>query len=195
MAGLSSMGQTSRQAACKVLAKHYTDVAVTIINNLADLEALVKRRPDLVFLGMDFIPTNPDLGLSDPNKIWLAEYLDNHNIAYTGSGRCGHELEHHKHLAKQAVHKAGFNTSPYYVAKQSEPQIAADMTLLFPLFIKPTNRGGGSGIDCNSVAHNFDELNSKVQSIATNLQSDSLVEEYLPGREFSVAILKSEYSQ
>jgi D-alanine-D-alanine ligase len=40
------------------------------------------------------------------------------------------------------------------------------------------------------VANNFRQLQSKVHSIATDLQSDSLVEEYLPGREFSVAILK-----
>ena len=193
-AWLSSMGKASREAACKVLAKHYTSVRVTIINNLADLEALVDRRPDLVFLGMDFILSNPDLGLNDPNKIWLAEYLDNHDIAYTGSGRCGHELEHHKHRAKQAILNAGLSTSPFFVAKQNTPQVASDMMLSFPLFIKPTNHGGGSGIDCNSLAHNFDELNSKVQSITANLQSDSLVEEYLPGREFSVAILKSEYS-
>src|SRR6185503_701270 len=66
--------------------------------------------------------------------------------------------------------------------------------LVFPLFIKPTDLGGGEGIDSSSVVHNFDELKLRVQSIAADLHSDSLVEEYLPGREFSVAILKSQHS-
>lgn len=69
------------------------------------------------------------------------------------------------------------------------------MRLTFPLFIKPTNRGGGLGINSDSVANNFYELEPKIQSIAANLESDSLVEEYLPGREFSVAILKYEASE
>ena len=50
------------------------------------------------------------------------------------------------------------------------------------------------GIDSDSVAHNFAQLCSKVSSIS-KLNSDSLIEEYLPGREFSVAILKDGYSE
>jgi D-alanine-D-alanine ligase len=62
------------------------------------------------------------------------------------------------------------------------------------LFVKPTNRGGGVGIDSDSVVHSFEELSSKVRSITTGLRTDALIEEYLPGREFSVAILKDGYS-
>ena len=65
------------------------------------------------------------------------------------------------------------------------------MAINFPVFIKPTDRGGGLGIDSKSVAQNYNELNLKIRSIAMKYQSDSLIEEYLPGREFSVAILKN----
>jgi D-alanine-D-alanine ligase len=37
-------------------------------------------------------------------------------------------------------------------------------------------------------------LTAKAKSIATAYAADALVEEYLPGREFSVAVLKDEYS-
>ena len=40
------------------------------------------------------------------------------------------------------------------------------------------------------MAYNFEDLYLKVNLISTKLRSDSIVEEYLPGREFSVAILK-----
>jgi len=50
------MSQDSRQAIEAVLAKHYADVKISIINSLADLEALVVRQPDLVFLGMECLP-------------------------------------------------------------------------------------------------------------------------------------------
>src|SRR2546422_735150 len=83
----SSMSRESRDAAQAVLSKHYAKVGVTIVNDLSDLESLVKLRPDLVFLGMTFLPVNSELGRNDPDKIWLAEYLDELNISYTGSNR------------------------------------------------------------------------------------------------------------
>jgi D-alanine-D-alanine ligase len=192
--GLSSVGRESGQGILGVLSKHYANVSVTIINNLSDLEALVARRPDLVFLGMKFIPMNPSLGQHDVNKIWLTQYLDEHEILYTGSNQSAHKLEFNKQLAKQRILGAGLKTAPFHVARQNEPLTPADLPFAYPMFIKPTNRGGGSGIDNFSLAHNFKQLQSKVRSLATQLQSDSLIEEYLPGREFSVAILKEEYS-
>ena len=143
---------------------------------------------------MKFIPVNSYLGAFGPNKIWLGRYLGERGIAYTGSDHKAHKLELNKHLAKQRVLDAGFETAPYCVFKQGQIPIVRGVTLTYPLFVKPTNRGGGSGIDSNSIVHNFGELKSKVESIATDLQSDSLIEEYLEGREFSVAILKKEYS-
>lgn len=192
--GLSSMSQKSRDAIRIVLAEHYTHVRITIVNNLSDLKALVARGPDLVFSGMKFIPTNPDLGINDTNKIWIAKYLDAHGIVYTGSNYRAHELELNKPLAKQQALDNGIQTSPFCVMKRNQTYARSAMPLSFPLFIKPTNRGGGLGIDSASVAHNFDQLESKVQAIAVNHQADSLVEEYLSGREFSVAILKQKYS-
>jgi len=46
------------------------------------------------------------------------------------------------------------------------------------------------GVDADSLVHTFTQLQSKVRSIADKLGSDALIEEYLPGREFSVGILK-----
>ncbi len=182
------MGAESRASVRAILAKRYTHVRISLVNNLGDLEALVARQPDLVFLGMKFIPHDPRLGQDDSRKIWLTHYLDEHDIAYTGSNHLAHELELNKDQAKQRVLDMGLKTSPFYVIQRQQPP-SMDMPFSYPVFIKPTNRGGGLGIDSDSVAHNFAQLVSKVRSI-TELNSDSLVEEYLPGREFSVAILK-----
>ncbi len=192
---LSSMSQVSCNAIYDVLSKHFTDVGVTIINNLADLNELVTSQPDLVFLGMEFIPSIPLLGLADPNKIWLTDLLDDHGIAYTGSCRTAHQLGRHKPLAKQRVLDTNLDTPTFCVIERNQPLNWDDIPLNFPLFVKPTNRGGGLGIDSNSVVHNFKQLLSKVRSLNTALGSDVLIEEYLPGREFSVAILKKELSE
>lgn len=191
---LSSMSQESCDGLITVLSKHYAEVGVTTVNNLSDLKRLVASKPDLVFLGMKFVPMDPALGLLSPAKIWVTKYLDEFGVAYTGSGHVAHKLELNKPLAKQRALDAGISTSPFHVIKQNQQPIWDDISLAFPMFVKPTNRGGGLGIDSDSVVHNFDQLQAKVASIATGLQSDSLIEEYVPGREFSVAILKNEYS-
>ena len=191
---LSQMSQRSRQAIEVVLAKHYADVRICIVNSLADLEALVVRQPDLVFLGMECLPIDQDLGLMDPNKIWLAEYFDERGIIYTGSCRAAIEIGRDKSLAKQGIHEAGLNTAPFLVVRRNQLLKTEQLPSAFPLFVKPVSRGGGAGIDSDSIVYDLDQLKAKVLTIAIKHHSDSLVEEYLPGREFSVAILKCELS-
>lgn len=188
--GLSSLSRVSAGAIKSVLAKHYSGVRVQNINTLADLQQLVVQRPDLVFLGMKFVPLNPILGQADPDKIWLAKYFDDNNIAYTGSGYKAHQLELNKSLAKQRVQIMGLQTSKFQVIGQNKPFTKASIDINYPVFIKPVDRGGGLGINDSSVAHTYPQLKAKVLSIANQHQADSLVEQYLPGREFSVALLK-----
>lgn len=191
--GLNSLSQESCDGVLVVLTKNYAKVGVTIVNNLQQLEALADIKPDLVFLGMKFVPANEELGLKDPNRIWLTDFFDEHDITYTGSSQTAHELELNKPLAKQCAQEAGIKTSPFLVIRQGQIPSRADFPLEFPLFVKPTSRGGGFGVDSDSVVLNFEQLQSKIQAISA-LQSDSLIEEYLSGREFSVALLKNEQS-
>lgn len=189
------MGSPSRQALLSTLSKQYVQVGITLIDTLADLEELVASKPDLVLLGMKFIPTDPALGMQDPNKIWISNYLEKNDIAHTGSDGAAHRLELNKPLAKQRVQLAGLSTSPFCVVKQGMVCAKDDISLKYPLFLKPTNRGGGQGVDEKSVVYNFDQLITKVESISNKYQSDTLVEHYLSGREFSVAILRNENSE
>jgi D-alanine-D-alanine ligase len=192
---LSSMSQLSSDAVLKVLTKSYKRVGITIINDLVDLNALVSLKPDLVFLGLEFIYKEKFVGFNDGHRIWVSEYLDDHNISYTGSNKFAHQLGRNKSLAKQRAIDFGLNTSPFYVVKQDEKIKPENFrNLKFPLFIKPLDLGGGIGIDDQSIVNDFRQLESKINSISIKFFSDSLVEEYLSGREFSVAILMEDQS-
>lgn len=191
--GLSSMSDESRRAIQAALAKVYSSVTITIINSVADLELLGLRKPDMVFLGMSFLPRDPTLGRHDTERTWISTYLDNHDIAHTGSSQSAHALERSKPLSKQRVHEAGLDTSIYLVVPIGSMPSATDLLMRFPLFVKPADLGGGAGIDSASVVHTYAELQAKIAKIHNRLHTSCLVEEYLPGREFSVAILKKEY--
>lgn len=189
-AGLSSMSEKSCASLFYSLQKNYETVGITTIRNEKDLADLVLYKPDLAFLGLKFIPKNPELGRADPDKIWISEYLEAHEIPYTGSNKEALARELDKERAKQCITDAGVRTAKFYVSAQNEPLNELSITLTYPLFVKPVDRGGGLGVDQQSLVINFDQLREKVSSIATIHKSDSLIEEYLPGREFSVAVLR-----
>ncbi len=180
---LSSMSIGSAQILKKTLKRTYSKVGVTNITCLQDLENLALTKPDLVFLGMKKLVTAGE-------DIWISEFLDSHDIPYTGSAKIAHELELDKSLAKKRVLAAGLSTSDFLVIEPGSNLSEHDVKLPYPVFIKPIDRGGGVGIDDNSVANNFSQLQEKVRSIHSDYDASALIERYLGGREFSVAILR-----
>lgn len=191
---LTSLGIESCDAMQSLLIKHYASVGVSVVNSESDLELLVAKRPDLVFLGVKFIPSNADAA-GETSKIWISSFLSEKGITHTGSEQHAIAYESSKPLAKQRVSDAGIKTAPFVVVAADQTYAGADMTLQFPLFVKPASLGGGCGIDTDSVVHNAADLAQKVASIQTKHNADSLIEEYLTGREFSVSILYDEDSK
>lgn len=181
---LSSLSLESCRAIQAVLERYYQTVGVSYVNSLEDLDSLIAIQPDLVFMGAKYITD------SNKRKIWLSDYLTQNKIEHTGSKMPAIRLEQSKPLAKQQIQRAGLKTPDYTAHYKGEP-VAVPESML-PVFIKPACLGGGQGIDESSVAHTQQQVASKVASLAA---VDILVEQYLAGREFSVAILRSAHSQ
>jgi D-alanine-D-alanine ligase len=190
---LNAMDRDSQLSIKAVLSKRYAKVAITIVDDLADLERLASKNPDLVVLGMKLILLEPLKSYDDSHKIWLSDYLQNKGINFTGSDTKALALEFDKPIAKQKVIDAGLDSSKYFISKINNPNIKHDLN--YPLFVKPTNRGDSKGIDDRSVVYTEPQLESKILSIHADCGSDALIEEYLSGREFSVAVIRQSYSQ
>lgn len=185
---LNAMTKDSQQDILTTLKKKYAKVAVTIVDTMQDLEILASKQPDFVVLGMKLILLNPELGYDDSPKVWLSDYLAECGINFTGSETNALQLEFDKPVAKQNVLDAGLESSAYFISTIAAPTFAHILT--FPLFVKPTNRGDSKGIDEQSVVCTQAELEAKIVSIHDECASDVLVEEYLSGREFSVAVIE-----
>jgi D-alanine-D-alanine ligase len=181
---LSSMGLKSCKMIQQVLAEEYENVVITYINNEEDLMDLVDRRPDLVFLGFK------NLESSSGEKIWISDVLDEHEINYTGSPGRAIKLDYNKDQAKKVINGAGLQTSAFFSAEPGQFETLDSLPISFPLFVKPPQEGGGKGIDDESVVHDLVSFNKKVSYISDRFQSPALVERYLAGREFSVALLE-----
>jgi len=192
---LSSMSYPSRQAIAGVLRERYENVSIALVDTKYDLDELVARGPDIVFLGLKYVPHDLSQDLQNPNKIWVSHYLTQNSLNHTGSSHDAHKLDIDKSLAKAKLRQADLKTADYMLLRQGQELKSKDVTLEYPLFVKPTNRGGGLGIDEDSIVYSFTELARKVNIISEELRSDVLVEQYLSGREFSVAILRSSGAQ
>ncbi len=185
---LNAMASGTRKTVRTALSKRYAEVGETVVNDMAGLEALVAKKPDLVILGMKMILLDPTQGYDDSPKMWLSDYLEKHGIAYAGSETAALVTEFDKPIAKQQVMDAALKSSAYFISSVKQPAFTHDLN--FPLFVKPTNRGGSKGIDERSVVYSQSELEAKIMAIHDEYGSDALIEEYLSGREFSVAVMK-----
>jgi D-alanine-D-alanine ligase len=183
---LSSMGSKSAAMMQELLARHYSRVEISLVSNRSELDDLVAQQPDLVILGVKQIPTTQ-------GKIWISAHLEAHGINHLGSQTAAIELDYDKPGSKQVVRSAGIATADSFMALPNEYS-TINMPLRYPLFVKPPNGGGGKGIDADSVVRNYAQFSHKVQQIADSYGSASLVETYLPGREFSVALLENSHT-
>lgn len=188
---LSSMGSKSANMIVMLLREHYAQVGISIVNDIADLETLISKQPDLVFLGLKRVKRAGSLGQIAGAPIWLSARLERAGLNYTGSKAPAIASDFNKPMAKQIVAAAGLKTAAYFTARDGQYSSANRLPLSFPLFIKPQNEGGGKGIGADSVVRSFAAYAQKVTALTRDYKSDALVEVYLPGREFSVALLET----
>jgi len=185
---LSAMNEGTQQAILAVLSKRYAKVGISIIDTMDELVALTAKSPDLVVLGTRFILLDAAKGYERSPKLWISGHFIEHGIAFTGSATGALMLEFNKHEAKQKVIDSGLRSSAYFMAKIGRPIPRHELT--FPLFVKPTDLAGSEGVDEKSVVYSQIELEARVAAVHNIYGSDALVEQYLPGREFSVAVFK-----
>jgi D-alanine-D-alanine ligase len=113
--------------------------------------------------------------------------LDQYKIPYVFSGPVIMGLSLNKHLAKLVVASSGVPVTPGCLINDSKD--LDKCYLNYPLFVKPVSEGTGKGITEKSLVNNPDELAKMVKWILSEFHQPALVEEYLPGREFTVGIV------
>ena len=113
--------------------------------------------------------------------------LDQYRIPYVFSGPVVMGVSLNKYLTRLVVAAAGVPVCPGIIAN-SVNDLDDLSALEFPLFVKPVAEGTGKGITTRSLVRDRESLVSLVQELLTNYNQPVLVEEYLPGREFTVGV-------
>jgi D-alanine-D-alanine ligase len=149
----------------------------------ADLDCLAtlrRRRPDMVFNIAEGLP-----GESREAQVpVLCEML---GVPHTGSGALTLALCLDKAMTKRVLRAAGVPTPRgTVIAPGATPAVGA---LPFPLFVKPLREGSSMGVTPESLVADPQALARQVQRIHAAYGEPALVEEFLPGREFTVGLL------
>jgi D-alanine-D-alanine ligase len=92
-----------------------------------------------------------------------------------------------KRRAKEIMSYHGVPTAPFVLAHS--PADARTVQLPFPLFVKPAFEGSGKGVSVRSLCKTRSQLVKQVSKLLATYAEPVLIETYLPGPEFTVAVL------
>ncbi|MBP1648197.1 MAG: D-alanine--D-alanine ligase [Bacteroidetes bacterium] len=149
----------------------------------ADEEAFEKlrsMRPDFVF--------NIAEGLHGPSReAQIPAMLEMLQIPYLGSDPLTLGICLDKARAKEILSYNKIPTPHFTVVRSIEE--LDDVRVRFPSMVKPLHEGSSKGIYNSSVVRSAEELEREVQAVLSAYAEPALIEEFLPGREFTVALL------
>lgn len=106
-------------------------------------------------------------------------------ILYTGPTPLGYALGLNKTRAKEILKLHRVPTPRWQVVTSLKEKIA----LPYPLIVKPEAEGSSKGIFAENLVKNERQLDKAVRRVIRDYQQPALVEEFLPGREFTVGVV------
>ncbi len=124
--------------------------------------------------------------LSPEKELHACALLELLRLPYTGNGPLALGICNSKALAKQLMIANGIPT-PRFRLYGSDP--SGEPGLSYPLVVKPANEDGSAGITEDSVVADLAGLRRQVKWLREGFRQDSLVEEFVDGREFNVGVL------
>lgn len=168
------------EAICEALASlGHEPVRIGGVRKLA--EALVAgRRWDAVFNiceGLD--------GVS--REAQVPALLEAYAVPYVFSDPLTLALALDKGMAKRIVRSFGVPTPDF--AQIAHDDDISQISLPFPLFLKPVAEGSGKGVNANSRVTDRTMLARAARDLLQRFRQPVLVEGYLPGREFTVGMI------
>jgi len=143
-------------------------------------QRLREARPDVVF--------NMAEGLSGQNReAHVPAICEFYGVPYSGSDPFTLSLALHKARTKQMLQFYGIPTAPFaLVDSLAEAKAVRRANLLrYPLFAKPVQEGSSKGITERNYIRDGDELLAVVAELLEVYEQPVLLEEFLPGAEFT----------
>jgi D-alanine-D-alanine ligase len=152
---------------------------VLIEADINAFENLKHNRPDIVF--------NIAEGFGGAaRESHIPAMLEVLNIPYTASDPVTISICHDKSRCKEVLSYYNIPTPHFYIAENT---INGYPKVKFPSFVKPLHEGSSKGIYNSSLVNNKKDLNKEISRIKKDYSQPALIEDFIDGREFTVAAL------
>lgn len=143
---------------------------------------LREARPDIVF--------NIAEGQYGPNReSHVPAICEFFGIPYSGSDPFTLSLCLDKGRTKETLAFHGIPTAAFAIVRSMDELVAVGRRMPMPLFVKPVHEGSSKGITEKNFCRTTRELEKQVKFLLKTYGQPVLVEEYLPGNEFTCAVL------
>jgi len=141
---------------------------------------LKRLKPDIVF--------NVSEGLrGESRESHIPAMLEMLGIPYTGSGPLTLAISLNKALTHQLLSVNGVPSPSFQVFTREDERI--DEKLRFPFVVKPLLEGSSKGVRGSSLVRDEKSLRRQVSWVIKTYNQPAIVEEFLPGREFTVGLI------
>src|SRR5512141_942606 len=140
---------------------------------------------DIVWSALYHITANEAFIGRNASGTWVADVLDERKIPYIGSDSRTMRAMIDKFETHEILAAAGVAVPAHVLLHSSDDAGAGS----YPAFVKPICESRSVGISDESVVHTEEELRRRIAFIEREFDEPALVEEFLPGDEYTALIL------
>jgi D-alanine-D-alanine ligase len=118
--------------------------------------------------------------------LWVADVFDARGIPYIGSNSQTMKDMIDKFRTHRTLARHGVPVPAHHLLRVADHDLSH---VAFPAFVKPMGESRSVGVTDDSVVHSEEELRRQVAYVGREFRQPALVEDFLPGDEFTVLVL------
>ncbi len=161
-------------------------VRIAFVETEVDFFHTIGQRDfDIVWSALYHISPNEKFIGRNESGVWVADCLDSKGIPYIGSNSQTMKDMIDKYRTHTILSRNGVPV-PSHRLVRSEDDLS---TISYPSFVKPICESRSVGISDESVVYSEEELKRRVAYIEREFDQAALVEDYLPGDEYTTLVL------
>ena len=165
------------------------DAVKTALETGGHKVSLVEANPDafekLKDINPEFVYNVAEGFYGASRESQIPALLEMLNLNFTGSDSITIGICHDKSRCKEILSYYKIPNSKFFLTDKIIPT----NNLGFPKFVKPLHEGSSKGIYNSSLVNNVKELNIEIERIKDCYKQPAIVEDFIDGKEFTVAML------
>lgn len=158
----------------------------TIVPLRGAVEELAYQYPPTEWMVFNLVDGGEGRLFEEARVAWALEAM---GYCFTGARGDTLALTTHKGRTKSLLAQYGIPTPPWRIVHhEDELRDDADVGTAYPVIVKPVAEDGSVGVEYPAVAHSLSEVRQRVAYIRETYRQAALVEAFIAGREFNVAL-------